>query len=78
MVLMANLLFKSSCWVFAATSIIESGLAKKNGTLYVLSEQEIIDCDTKDRSDISNGCNGGWLYGGRINIFIYVEFAKIL
>lgn len=43
-----------SCWSFAATSAIESAHAQKSGTLYSLSEQQIVDCDTT-----CYGCNGG-------------------
>lgn len=43
-----------SCWAFSAVASLESAYAIKNKTLYKLSEQQMVDCDT-----ISNGCNGG-------------------
>ncbi|KAI9552850.1 hypothetical protein GHT06_020733 [Daphnia sinensis] len=44
-----------SCWAFTAISPLEFAQCKKSGTPVVLSEQQLVDCDT------SNGdCNGGW------------------
>jgi C1A family cysteine protease len=43
-----------SCWAFSATGAMESRYAIANTTLYSLSEQELVDCDTQ-----SDGCNGG-------------------
>lgn len=44
----------NSCWAFSATAAIEAAYAILNGTLYDLSEQQLVDCDTK-----ADGCNGG-------------------
>ena len=43
-----------SCWSFSTIQATESGWAKNKGTLYSLSEQNLVDCDTNDE-----GCNGG-------------------
>ncbi len=43
-----------SCWAFSATETLESFWFLKNGTLPLLSPQQIVDCDL-----ISLGCNGG-------------------
>eukprot|EP00340_Litonotus_pictus_P006918 CAMPEP_0170517426 /NCGR_PEP_ID=MMETSP0209-20121228/3426_1 /TAXON_ID=665100 ORGANISM="Litonotus pictus, Strain P1" /NCGR_SAMPLE_ID=MMETSP0209 /ASSEMBLY_ACC=CAM_ASM_000301 /LENGTH=520 /DNA_ID=CAMNT_0010802675 /DNA_START=84 /DNA_END=1646 /DNA_ORIENTATION=- len=44
-----------SCWSFAAVASIEGNYNIQYGTLYELSEQYLVDCDTED-----NGCNGGY------------------
>jgi C1A family cysteine protease len=45
----------SSCWTFAATGLIESCFAIKNGSPYqYLSPQQLLDCDRQQ-----SGCNGG-------------------
>lgn len=44
-----------SCWVFSAIATIESQLAIKTSGLESLSEEEPLDCVTKDE-----GCLGGW------------------
>ena len=43
-----------SCWAFSSVGAVESAWAIKQDVLYNLSEQELIDCSTKN-----NGCEGG-------------------
>jgi len=43
-----------SCWSFASTAVMESVYAIKHNTLYKLSEQQLVDCDSTN-----SGCNGG-------------------
>jgi len=45
-----------SCYAFSSASTMETGWAIRHGTLYGLSEQEIVDCST---SYGNAGCNGG-------------------
>lgn len=47
-----------SCWAFSATSSLESVAFLNQGTLYSLSEQQLVDCAT---STGNHGCNGGWM-----------------
>tara|TARA_Y100001938_G_C8038406_1_gene404732 strand:- start:257 stop:1111 length:855 start_codon:yes stop_codon:yes gene_type:complete len=42
------------CWAFSSVGAIESAWAIKHNILYNLSEQELIDCSSKN-----NGCEGG-------------------
>lgn len=44
-----------SCWAFSATEQIESDSMRTLGTSYVLSPEQITQCDST-----SSGCNGGW------------------
>lgn len=44
-----------SCWAFSTTACVEGLGFLKYGTLYDLSPQQLVDCDTGNQ-----GCNGGW------------------
>ncbi|KHJ83603.1 papain family cysteine protease [Oesophagostomum dentatum] len=44
-----------SCWAFATVASVEAAYAIKNGNLLTLSEQEMVDCDSRN-----NGCSGGY------------------
>ncbi|KAJ1407434.1 cysteine proteinase [Ochromonadaceae sp. CCMP2298] len=44
-----------SCWAFSATEQIESDAMRTLGTSYILSPEQITQCDST-----SQGCNGGW------------------
>jgi cathepsin L len=46
-----------SCWAFSAIQTIETAWAIAHGTLYSLSESNIVDCCTS-----CYGCDGGWHY----------------
>lgn len=44
-----------SCWAFATVAAVEAQYAIKKGSLVSLSEQEMVDCDSRN-----NGCSGGY------------------
>ena len=46
-----------SCWAFSAVAAMESRAAIKSGTLYKLSEQQLVDCAGGEYGNL--GCNGG-------------------
>lgn len=46
----------SGCWAFATAACIENGYSIKTGTLYSLSEQQQLDCNTD-----CYGCAGGYI-----------------
>lgn len=44
-----------SCWAFSATEQIESDTMRTLETTFILSPEQIVQCDTK-----AFGCGGGW------------------
>ncbi|CAG9768819.1 unnamed protein product [Ceutorhynchus assimilis] len=46
-----------ACWAFSATGALEGQLALNYKTLIPISEQQLIDCDTK----VNVGCDGGYI-----------------
>jgi C1A family cysteine protease len=45
-----------SCWAFSAVGALESAAKIAGAPLYSFSEQQLVDCSTKDGN---HGCNGG-------------------
>lgn len=43
-----------SCWAYSATEAVETAVYMKTQTLQLLSNQQLLSCDT-----VSSGCNGG-------------------
>ena len=52
-----------SCWAFSAVGALESRYKINKGTLYSLSEQQLVDC-AKGAPYSSEGCNGGEMTDG--------------
>lgn len=50
-----------SCWAFATTASMESAHAILQGTLFSLSEQQLVSCSSAYGNA---GCGGGWYYWG--------------
>merc|ERR1711894_580224 len=44
-----------SCWAFGAVASMEAAHFEKYGTTLQMSEQQVMDCDSRN-----SGCNGGW------------------
>ena len=52
-----------SCWAFSAIGALEGAYFAKHGELLSFSEQQLIDCDTKEAfdEDSDKGCHGGYM-----------------
>ena len=69
-----------SCWAFSVTTALETFMRQRNYSVDRLSEQELVDCSTKDY-----GCNGGMMHtafdyiienGGLYSNYDYEYVAK--
>lgn len=49
-----------SCWAFSAVAALEGQYFRKNGKLFSLSEQQVLDCSSNSVYG-NGGCNGGWM-----------------
>uniref|UniRef100_A0A8C5QQS2 Uncharacterized protein n=1 Tax=Leptobrachium leishanense TaxID=445787 RepID=A0A8C5QQS2_9ANUR len=58
-----------SCWAFAAVGVLESRYCLKKGKRVVLSEQQLVDCDSSN-----DGCCGGF----PIAAFVYITQNGIM
>eukprot|EP00435_Cladocopium_sp_Y103_P073207 s64_g42.t1 len=56
-----------ACWSFAANGAVEGAWKVYGGSLYTLSEQQLVDCAAADYGN--DGCHGGNPY----NAFIYAR-----
>jgi C1A family cysteine protease len=48
-----------SCWSFSTTGALEGAYEIKYGTLKSFSEQNFVDCDTRENGGSDMGCHGG-------------------
>lgn len=79
--LMKFVMVSGSCWSFSTIAAVEGINEIMTNELIVLSEQELIDCDT----DMNSGCNGGLMdyafdyitnNGGITTEFAYPYYAE--
>lgn len=49
-----------SCWTFGTAGSLEGQWAVAHGTLYELSEQQIVDCSWETWAQGNSGCDGGF------------------